>query len=295
MSYVDDQQTQSANIKYIQDSMNQPILEKDHELDLARRWRENGDERALHELVRSYTRLVVSIASKFRHYGLPMGDLIQEGNVGMMTAAAKFDPNRDLRFSTYASWWIRSCIQDYVLRNWSIVRTGSTAAHKTLFFKFRRLRAQIEGENEREGLDDTDRNRIATELNVKLRDVEAMEGRMSGSDKSLNATIIPDSQEEWQNFLPDDNPNPEDVVIGMKDANTRSAWLNQALGKLSGREEKIIRERHLTDDVVTLEALGKDLGISKERVRQLEKRAMDKLKSTMTGFVSNTDDLFIEE
>ena len=141
MTHIDDPETQKANLKYIRSSMNEPLLEKDHELALAKRWSEDRDERALHELVQSYTRLVISIAAKFRNYGLPMGDLIQEGNVGLMQAAERFDYKRDLRFSTYASWWIRSCIQDYVLRNWSIVRTGTTAAQKSLFFNLRRLRA----------------------------------------------------------------------------------------------------------------------------------------------------------
>lgn len=294
MSHIDDQQTQEANLRYIRESMEQPMLEKDHELDLARRWRDDGDERALHELVNSYTRLVVSIAAKFRNYGLPMGDLIQEGNVGMMQAAAKFDPGRDLRFSTYASWWIRSCIQDYVLRNWSIVRTGTTAAHKSLFFNLRRLRAKIEGRNEKEGLGPKGRTEIAKTLGVKVRDVESMEGRLSGGDKSLNAKIMKDSNDEWQNFLADESPNPEDVVVGMKDAQTRSAWLNKALDTLSDREQKIIRDRHLGEDVVTLEDLGKDLGISKERVRQLEKRAMGKIKDTMIRFVDHKDELFLQ-
>lgn len=295
MSYIDDQETQKANLRYIRNAMDQPLLDKDHELDLARRWRDSNDERALHELVQSYQRLVISIAAKFRNYGLPMGDLIQEGNVGMMQAAAKFEPDRELRFSTYATWWIRSCIQDYVLRNWSIVRTGTTAAHKSLFFNFRRLRAQIEGRNETEGLDLQGRQEIADELGVKLKDVETMEGRLSANDKSLNARITQDSNEEWQTFLEDEDTNPEDIVVGMKDAQTRSAWLNEALLKLSDREQKIIRERHLTDEVVTLESLGQDLGISKERVRQLEKRAMDKIKDTMITFVDDTDELFLQD
>ena len=199
-----------------------------------------------------------------------------------MQAANRFDPERDVRFSTYATWWIRAAMQDYILRNWSIVRTGTTAAQKSLFFNLRRLRAKIESKKEREGLSPDDKNKIAKKLKVKVKDVEAMEGRLSGIDQSLNATIGEDGSDDWQSLLSDDGPNPEDVVIGMKDAQTRSQWLNDALGDLSDRERMIIRERHLGDEVVTLEELGKELGVSKERVRQLEARAMDKLKSSLS-------------
>ncbi len=292
MTYIDDPQTQKANMEYIRNSMSEPMLERNHEKDLAVRWRDKGDEKALHELVKSYTRLVVSIASRFRNYGLPMGDLIQEGNVGLMQAAARFEPERDVRFSTYASWWIRSSIQDYILRNWSIVRTGTTAAQKSLFFNLRRLRAKIENKYEREGLTDPGRAEIAKELGVNIKDVNEMESRMSGGDQSLNARIGESGQDEWQDFLAADAPTPEDVVIGMKDAATRSAWLKDALGLLSDREQQIIRKRHLSYETVTLEDLGKVLGVSKERVRQLEQRAMDKLKISMAKHVKEAQELF---
>lgn len=294
MAHIDDPQTQKANLEYIQTTMNAPLLEKDHELELAKRWHDHGDEAALHELIESYTRLVVSMAARFRNYGLPMGDLIQEGNVGLMQAASRFDYKRDLRFSTYASWWIRSAIQDYVLRNWSIVRTGTTAAQKSLFFNLRRLRAKIESENEGEGLGNEDRERIAKELKVKMKDVRDMEARLSGVDSSLNATIGDDGEDDWQSMLSDDRPNPEDIVLGMRDAHTRSVWLKSALSELSDREQTIIKERHLSYEAVTLEELGKELGVSKERVRQLEQRAMHKLKSSMRKFVKDKDDLFLE-
>ncbi|MEM6780904.1 MAG: RNA polymerase factor sigma-32 [Pseudomonadota bacterium] len=291
MAHIDDPQTQKANMEYIRNAMNEPLLEKEHELELARRWREEDDEKALHELIRSYTRLVVSMASRFKNYGLPIGDLIQEGNIGLMQAANKFDYKRDLRFSTYASWWIRSQMQDYVLRNWSIVRTGTTAAQKSLFFNLRRLRSKIEGDKEKP-LGHSGRKEIAKELGVKLKDVEDMEGRMNSNDQSLNAQIGEDGDDDWQSFLADDRPNPEDVVVGMKDAQTRSKWLESALSTLSDREQKIIRERHLKHETVTLESLGQDLGVSKERVRQLEQRAMEKLKSNMTKNISNPTELF---
>lgn len=282
MTHVDDIETQKANMKYIRSSMKEPILERGYEFELARRWRDENDERALHELVQSYTRLVVSMASKFRNYGLPMGDLIQEGNIGLMQAAGRFDPDREIRFSTYASWWIRSSIQDYVLRNWSVVRTGTTAAQKSLFFNFRRLRAKIEGKM---GLDEVTqdvRDEIAKELKVSIQNVEEMETRLFSNDQSLNAPVAEGEGAEWQSFLADERPNPEDVVTVMKDSSTRSAWLSLALGELNDRERKIIRDRHLGYKTVTLEELGKDLGISKERVRQLESRAMNKLKDSIT-------------
>lgn len=294
MAHIDDVNTQKANMDYIRTAMNEPLLEKDNELALATRWQEKGDEKALHELVQSYTRLVVSMASKFKHYGLPLGDLIQEGNIGLMQAANRFDPARELRFSTYATWWIRAAIQDYVLRNWSIVRTGTTAAQKSLFFNLRRLRAKIEGEKEREGLSPDDRKDIAKKLKVKVKDVEMMEGRMSGVDSSLNMPIGDEQGDEWQNMLGDDRPNPEDVVLGLKDSQTRSQWLNEALATLNDREQQIIRERHLGYETVTLEDLGKELGVSKERVRQIESRAMDKLKVSLAKKVNDRGDLFLE-
>ena len=283
MAHIDDPKTQKANLDYIRQAMNEPLLDKDRELALARRWKNKRDQKALHELVTSYTRLVVAIAAKFRNYGLPMGDLIQEGNVGLMQAAERFDPSRDVRFSTYAAWWIRAAIQDYVLRNWSIVRTGTTAAQKSLFFNLRRLRARIAQKTRQDTLDDAGRALIAKELNVSLKDVRDMESRLTGHDQSLNAKIGEDSEDDWQSFLADEGPNPEDVVIGMKDAQTRSAWLQEALGGLTERERKIIHDRHLSYEAVTLEELGKSLGVSKERVRQLEQRAMDKIKTAISA------------
>lgn len=290
-THIDDPRTQAANLRYIKKTMDQPILEKEHELALARKWRDDKDERALHELITAYARLVVSMASKYRNYGLPLGDLIQEGNIGLMIAAERFEPDRELRFSTYASWWIRSQIQDYILRNWSIVRTGTTSAQKSLFFNLRKLRAQIEGKNKMEELDDDGRQKIADELDVKVKDVEYMESRLSRGDRSLNAKISDDGADEWQNMLPDSGDNPEDMVIGLKNAETRSEWLNQSLARLTDREQKIIRDRHLGDETVTLEMLGKELGISKERVRQLESRAMEKMREDIGSKFTHIEDI----
>ncbi|HYD67518.1 RNA polymerase factor sigma-32 [Azospirillum sp.] len=294
MAYIDDPETQRANLSFIKASMREPLLSRDHEFDLARKWREDGDERSLHELVRAYTRLVVATAARFRNYGLPMGDLVQEGNVGLMQAASRFEPDREVRFSTYAAWWIRSAMQDYILRNWSIVRTGTTAAQKSLFFNLRRLRARIENASQANGLTKEGREWIATELQVDVTEVEAMEMRLAATDQSLNSPVADGSDEDWQDFLADQRPSPEDVVIGMRDSNTRSQWLAEALGELSPRERTIIQERRLREEGATLEELGRELGVSKERVRQLEHRAMLKLRQSMLKRVEGYEDLLVE-
>lgn len=287
---ADDIATHKADHAFIRKAMTTPILERELEHDLAVAWRDKGDEKALHQLVRAYGRLVVAMASKFRHYGLPLGDLIQEGNVGLMQAAARFEPEREVRFSTYASWWIRSTIQDYVLRNWSIVRTGSTSAHKSLFFNLRRLRSKIANATGEMDLTEQSREQIAKELGVTVKDVEVMEQRLAAHDQSLNVMISDDSDDDWQGFLVDDRPTPEQVVIGARDAKSRSAWLNSALGQLTDRERTIIEVRRLSDDGATLEDLGKTLGISKERVRQLESRALSKLKASLTRTAKSPED-----
>lgn len=293
MAHIDDPKTKRANLDFIKTSMSEPLLERELEFDLARRWREDGDEEALHQLVRSYMRLVISTASRFRNYGLPMGDLVQEGNVGLMQAAARFEPQREVRFSTYATWWIRSAMQDYVLRNWSIVRTGTTAAQKALFFNLRRLRARIEDASGSR-LGDEGRRSIAEQLKVDVKEVESMEIRLNASDQSLNAPVSESSDDDWQEFLPDSGPNPEDVAIGMRDSETRSRWLAEALRELSPREQTIIRQRRLQEDGATLEELGRELGVSKERVRQLEHRALMKIKDSIQRRVETPFDLLIE-
>lgn len=294
MAHIDDPETQRANLSFIRASMRAPLLTRDHEFDLARRWREEGDQKALHELVRSYTRLVVSTATRFRNYGLPLGDLVQEGNVGLMQAAARFEPDREVRFSTYAAWWIRSAMQDYILRNWSIVRTGTTAAQKSLFFNLRRLRARIAGAEEDGRLTQFGRTKIAEELGVDVHEVESMEMRLASNDQSLNAAVADQSEDEWQDFLADQRPSPEEVVIGMRDARTRSKWLAEALGELTPRERTIISARRLQDQGATLEELGRELGVSKERVRQLEHRAMLKLRASMEKRVRDHTELLLE-
>src|SRR5918996_3809955 len=279
MVSVDPPASFTVNREFIRESMSTALLSRERELWLARLWREEGDEAALHELVMAYMRLVISTAAKFRNYGLPMSDLVQEGAAGLMQAAARFEPEREVRFSTYAAWWIRSAMQDYILRNWSVVRTGTTAAQKALFFNLRRLRAKIEDGGG--ALDERGRALIAQELAVNLADVEAMEIRLAGADQSLNAPIGPDGEDQWQDFLADQRPTPEESVTLARDGRTRSLWLAQALDELSAREQTIIKERRLRDDARTLEELGHKLGISKERVRQIEHRALEKLKSSL--------------
>ena len=293
MSHIDDPYTQKANLAYIRDSMNVPMLSREEEEELAHTEVTKKDKRDMHKIVNAHRRLMVARANKCRNYGLPLGDLIQEGNIGLLQAIDRFDIEREVRFSTYATWWIRSAIQDYVLRNWSIVRTGTTAAQKSLFFNLRRLKAQINNEDSFEtGLNANDVSLIAEELNVKEEEVLKMNGRLSGNDQSLNMRLSDDTNEEWQTFLEDDGPNPEDVVLQMKDSKSRSEWLNSAMKMLNEREVQIIKDRHLQHKTVTLETLGDQLGISKERVRQIEKRAMEKLKISLEGSHENPKDYY---
>jgi RNA polymerase sigma-32 factor len=261
-----------------------PLLAVETEQELARAWRDRRDEAALHRLTAAHLRLVIAIAARFRAYGLPMSDLVQEGSIGLMQAAARFDPDRLVRFSTYASWWIRAAIQDFILRNWSIVRTGTTATQKSLFFNLRRMRALIR-EGGQETLSREGREAIARKLRVPVKEVDLMEGRLAASDRSLNARIGEDGDTEWQDLVPDDRPLPEDQVIVKTDTRRRHEWLEAGLQSLSNREIIIIKQRRLRDDGETLEALGRKLGISKERVRQIEQVALQKLKAALLAKV----------
>jgi len=280
MAHRDDTDTQRANVAFIRSSMRARMLERDHELALARRWRETGDQTALHALITAYTRLVVSAASRFRHYGLPLGDLIQEGNLGLMQAAQRFEPAREVRFSTYATWWIRSQIQDYILRNWSIVRTGTTVSQKALFFQLRRLRARL-GTGPDGLLTGAGAERIAALLQVTPEDVRRMERRLGGPDQSLNGTVGESGETELQDLMADTRPNPEESTFAHHDRRRLLALLADALAELDPRERRIIARRRLREEGDTLEALGAVLGVSKERVRQIEQRALDKLRQSL--------------
>jgi RNA polymerase sigma-32 factor len=206
-----------------------------------------------------------------------MGDLVQEGNVGLMQAAARFEPERNVRFSTYASWWIRSAMQEFVLRNWSVVRTGTSAAQKSLFFNLRWLRAKID--SGASTLTPEVRDRIARELGVKAKEVTAMADRISARDQSLNVPVGEEGGDEWESFLVDDSESPEEIVLDRMEDHVRSRWLSEALDELTDREQLIIRERRLNEERVTLEQLGERLGITKERVRQIEHKALEKLQA----------------
>ncbi len=275
-----------ADRQFVKTAMKAPMLEPAHEASLARRWREKGDEAALHELTTAYMRLVIAMAAKFRHYGLPMADLVSEGNVGLMQAAARFEPEREVRFSTYASWWIRSSIQDYVLRNWSIVRTGTTSAQKSLFFNLRRIRARIADTGDGV-MTQENKEFVATHLGVPIKDVEAMASRLSGSDRSLNAPLSIDGDGQWQDLIADENDIPEDAVMYERDSARRKAWIADAMKALNPREVYIVTQRRLIEDSRTLEALGAELGISKERVRQIEHLALEKVRKALERIVGD--------
>lgn len=266
-------------------AMKAELLDAETELRLAYAWRDHRDEEALHRLVTAYMRLAISMAAKFKRYGAPMNDLIQEAGLGLMKAADKFDPDRGVRFSTYAVWWIKASIQDYVMRNWSMVRTGSTSSQKSLFFNMRRVQTRIEREAMAAG-QNLDKHQllqmIATEVGVPLHDVEMMEGRLAGSDYSLNATqSVQDEGREWIDTLEDDSEQAADLVEQARDRAQLREWLLNALSSLNERERFIVRERKLRDDPRTLESLGEELGLSKERVRQLEAAAFAKMRKSL--------------
>jgi len=268
-------------------AMKAELLDADTELRLAYAWRDQRDEVALHRLITAYMRLAISMAGKFKRYGAPMNDLIQEAGLGLMKAADKFDPDRGVRFSTYAVWWIKASIQDHVMRNWSMVRTGSTSSQKSLFFNMRRVQARLEREATQAGkkLDQHQlRQMISTEIGVPLHDVEMMEGRLSGSDYSLNATqSTEDEGREWIDALVDDSAQAAEQVEDSHDTVQLRAWLLAAMKDLNAREQFIVRERKLRDQPRTLESLGDELKLSKERIRQLEAAAFVKMRRHLEG------------
>jgi RNA polymerase sigma-32 factor len=271
--------TETSGRQFIKAAMMAPYLEREQERDLAIRWRDIKDQNALHQLAASHMRLVIALAARFRHFGLPMNDLIQEGHVGLLEAAARFEPERDVRFSTYATWWIRASMQDYVLRNWSIVRGGTSSTQKALFFNLRRLRAKLA-----QGSESVPsyliHQQIAVAIGVSTKDVALMDARLSGADTSLNAPVgdSDNATSDRQDFLVDDTPLPDQMVGEAIDGERRIEWLNDAMAMLTAREASILRARRLEEEGVTLELLGERLGISKERVRQIESRAIEKLK-----------------
>lgn len=272
----------SARRTLIREAMKAPYLGREEEQELAQRWKDKHDQDALHRITVSHMRLVIAMAAKFRYFGLSMSDLIQEGHVGLLEAAARFEPERQIRFSTYATWWIRASMQDYILRNWSIVRGGTSSAQKALFFNLRRLRAKLAQES-----GPISNSRLYTEvadmLGVTEKDVALMDARLAGADTSLNAAVSDEDRNgsDRMDFLVSDGPLPDEVVSETIDGERRGMWLQSALESLNARELRIIRERRLREEGATLEALGANLGISKERVRQIESRALEKLRAAL--------------
>ena len=275
-------QVDQASQAFMRGAMKAELLDAETETALAVAWRDERDERALHRLINAYMRLAISMASKFRRYGVPMNDLVQEAGLGLMKAADKFDPDRGVRFSTYAVWWIKASIQDHVMRNWSLVRTGSTSAQKSLFFNLKRVEAQIMRESG-ETLDTHQvTEKIATEIGVSVRDVEMMQGRLAGGDFSLNAQQGGDEDgREWIDVLEDEASQGSEQVDAVRDSEVLKSWLSEALDGLNPRERLIVEQRRLADKGRTLEMIGQDLGISKERVRQLEVVALTKMRAKL--------------
>jgi len=271
--------------RYLQEIRKFPMLSPEEEYALAKRWQETGDIEAAHKLVTSHLRLVAKIAMGYRGYGLPIGELISEGNVGMMQAVKRFDPERGFRLATYAMWWIRAAIQEYILHSWSLVKMGTTAAQKKLFFNLRRLKGEMQA------IEDGDLKpeqvaKIAKDLDVPEQDVIQMNRRLASADHSLNAPVRVDGEGEWQDWLVDDSDNQETELAEREDMGQRKALLANALATLNERERHILIERRLKDEPTTLEDLSHQYGISRERVRQIEVRAFEKLQRAMQSEIA---------
>ncbi|MBA4794286.1 RNA polymerase sigma factor RpoH [Phenylobacterium sp.] len=267
--------------RYLSEIRKFPMLAKDEEFMLAKAWQEHEDSEAAHKLVTSHLRLVAKIAMGYRGYGLPIGEVISEGNVGLMQAVKKFDPDKGFRLATYAMWWIRASIQEYILRSWSLVKMGTTAAQKKLFFNLRKAKSQISAFEEGDLRPEQVRE-IATKLGVLDEEVISMNRRLSGPDASLNAPLRSDSESEWQDWLADDDsPSQESIVAENEERGLRMGLLEEAMAELTDRERHILTERRLKDDPTTLEELASQYGVSRERVRQIEVRAFEKLQKSM--------------
>jgi RNA polymerase sigma-32 factor len=265
--------------RYLHDIRQFPMLQPDEEYMLAKRWKEHGDRDAAHKLITSHLRLVAKIAMGYRGYGLPIGEVISEGNVGLMQAVKKFEPDKGFRLATYAMWWIKASIQEFVLRSWSLVKMGTTANQKKLFFNLRKVKSQIEA------LEDGDLRPdqvkiIAKRLGVTEADVVSMNRRLSG-DTSLNAHVREDGEGEWQDWLVDDSASQEEVLAQNEEASMRHGLLTDALGKLTDRERRVFEARRLQDDPATLEDLSQEFGVSRERIRQIEVRAFEKVQKAV--------------
>ncbi len=268
------------------------ILEKDEEFYLINDWRENKTPKSLQKILNSYLRLAVSYARKYSSYGLPIDDLIHEGVLGIMHALEKFDTSKDFRLSTYASWWIRASIQDYILKNWSVVRTGSTASQKALFFNLKKIKQQI-NDISREFMGQEELNKVSSMLNVKSIEVQNMESRLTGGDLHLNQKVDNETENDLMSLLADERQNPEETYEDFNDKNIKKDFINKAIDTLNDREKTIIRLRKFREKSITLDELGQKLKISKERVRQIETKALDKLKKSLLEISQQNKEFFV--
>ena len=271
---------ESGLTRYLQEIQTFPMLEPEEEFMLAKRCHEHEDTESAHRLVTSHLRLVAKIAMGYRGYGLPIGEVISEGNIGLMQAVKRFDPDRGFRLATYAMWWIRASIQEYILRSWSLVKMGTTAAQKRLFFNLRKVKSQIRAFEEGDLTPEHVRE-IASRLDVPEHEVISMNRRFAGQDSSLNAPVQAGSTEEWQDWLVDESDDQETVLAEQEEFNRRREMLHAAMKHLTEREADILRERHLREDPPTLETLSQRYGVSRERVRQIEARALEKLRAAV--------------
>ena len=272
---------------YLQQIKKFPMLTEKQEVSLANKWKNEGDTKAAHTLVTSHLRLVARIAMGYRGYGLPITELISEGNIGLMQAVKKYDPDKGFRLATYAMWWIRAAIQEYVLKSWSLVKIGTTAAQKKLFFNLKKIKNQLSDYSDG-NLKPHQVKEISERLNVSEKEVTEMEGRMSGNDYSLNAMVNSDSDEEWQEWLVDEDADHEIKIAEKEEINKRKKLLSKAINILNDREKKIIEVRKLSENPKTLEQLSKEYNISRERIRQIEERAFEKLQLEMMSLAKES-------
>ena len=268
------------------------ILQKEEEFQYINDWRDNRNPKSLQKILNSYLRLAISYARKYSSYGLPIDDLIHEGVLGIMHALEKFDTSKDFRLSTYASWWIRASIQDYILKNWSVVRTGSTASQKALFFNLKKIKQQI-NDVSREFMGQNEINKVSEMLNVKSLEIQNMESRLTGGDLHLNQKVDNETENDLMSLLSDERMNPEEAYEDFNDNNVKKNYINIAIDKLNEREKTIIKLRKLKEKSITLDELGKKLRISKERVRQIETKALEKLKKALLEVSQENKEFFI--
>lgn len=277
---------QDGLVRYLEEIRQYPMLSADEEYMLAKRWHEHGDRDAAHKLVTSHLRLVAKLAMGYRGYGLPLADMISEGQIGLMQAVRKFDPERGFRLATYAMWWIRASIQEYILHSWSLVKIGTTAAQKKLFFNLRRIKNRLEQLDDN-ALPPDQVKAIASELQVTEQEVMEMNGRLMGPDHSLNAPLRVEGEGEWQDFLQDETANQEIKLIESDEHKKRVLLLTHAVSQLNPREKRIFEARQLSEEPATLEELSHEFGVSRERVRQIEARALEKVQEGVLKAVGN--------